>query len=329
MQNHLSFDKFRVALYNQFYQQNLKEGNMKQNRLLILHKILQREANEENPLTSSKILELLKQKGLSPDRKTLYRDLNILKATHIPIKKNGRAYYIVQGDFTISELRILCDAARSAKFLLESERKALLKKIGELTNKYDELLLQDAPSSQSKTKIETAGKLIETIEVLLRGIAAKKIIRFSYGLLKPMQNVELSPYRLFWRRDQYFLSGYNEKIEGVGAYYVRYISQAMLTRKQSKPLETLRNQQHSPEEPVSLRFANHLLPRFWEYFGPENPITRLENHFLYTGNAILCAEFVSWLIQFGPDVVILHPQKLKKMLLKHIAHTARIYIDSS
>jgi len=49
--------------------------NPKKDRLLTLLELLNRETDEENPITVTEIIARLKEKGVTADRKTIYKDI--------------------------------------------------------------------------------------------------------------------------------------------------------------------------------------------------------------------------------------------------------------
>ncbi|MDR2571031.1 MAG: WYL domain-containing protein, partial [Oscillospiraceae bacterium] len=90
-------------------------------RLLTLLNLLIHETDEENPITVTEITSRLSAVGFSTaDRKTIYKDIEILQAHGIDIicnRKIQNQYFIGSREFDLPELALLADAVQAAKFI--------------------------------------------------------------------------------------------------------------------------------------------------------------------------------------------------------------------
>ena len=102
-----------------------KSENQKM-KLLLLRDILL-ETDAEHPVTMDDMLSRLRANGVEAERKSVYSDLEVLRAygMDIELQKLGRAaaYYVGLRDFEAAELKLLVDSVQAAKFL--SEKKSL------------------------------------------------------------------------------------------------------------------------------------------------------------------------------------------------------------
>ena len=105
-------------------------------RLFRLWEMLLQESDAEHPLSTNQILDNLLQLGLKCDRKTLYDDIELLKAEGYEIlsrmEKHSKVYYVSDRKFSPPELKILMDAVQAAKFVTESKTQELVDKIAAL-----------------------------------------------------------------------------------------------------------------------------------------------------------------------------------------------------
>ena len=78
-------------------------------KLLILWDILQKNSDEDNPLSTNEILERLKSKGIFATRKAIYEDIRALNEFGYEVlstRSRRNLYYVVDRSFDEAELRI-------------------------------------------------------------------------------------------------------------------------------------------------------------------------------------------------------------------------------
>ena len=102
-------------------------------KALYLLDILSRETDEKHGLTVPEITSRLEEQGLSPNRKTLYADLEALENYGLDIirSQDGHLirYHLVTRTFELPELKLLVDAVQSSKFITENKSRQLIKKL--------------------------------------------------------------------------------------------------------------------------------------------------------------------------------------------------------
>ena len=123
-----------------------KSENQKQ-KILFIMDYLQKHSHKDNPVNTSEIIKMLRQEGISADRKSIYSDIKALIAygldiVSIPGKTGG--YYIASPkDFQLSELKLLVDAVLSSKYLTEKKSRELVHKLCDLCGTDKEAELRD------------------------------------------------------------------------------------------------------------------------------------------------------------------------------------------
>lgn len=90
-------------------------------RILYLLKILEQHSDEEHPLTTNQILEMLNEKyGISAHRTTIPKDIAALQELGIDVvtvHSTQCKYFIGSRKFELPELKLLIDAVESSKFI--------------------------------------------------------------------------------------------------------------------------------------------------------------------------------------------------------------------
>lgn len=101
----------------------MARGENQKLKMLYLVKLFMEETDEEHGLTMPQLIEKLKSHGVNADRKTLYTDIEELRAFGIDIiseQAGNKWYYYIGGrDFELPELKLLVDSVQSAKFMMK------------------------------------------------------------------------------------------------------------------------------------------------------------------------------------------------------------------
>lgn len=112
-----------------------RPNQMKKIPLII--KMLREETDDEHGLTMSDIIERLAEEGVEAERKSIYRDFDVLRECGYDIiKRPGRPteYAIGEREFEYPELLLLVDAVQSSRFLTTRKSNQLLNRIKGLTS---------------------------------------------------------------------------------------------------------------------------------------------------------------------------------------------------
>ena len=110
---------------------------LQKSRLMFLMELLNRETDEEHPITIAEIIDRLKAEGFSANRHTIAGDLNTLTAHGIDVVRNKsrqNQYFIGDRHFELPELMMLVDAVQAARFVPAKQSKALIAKLSALTS---------------------------------------------------------------------------------------------------------------------------------------------------------------------------------------------------
>lgn len=107
-------------------------------RLLSLCKLLYERSDEAHPLSTTQIIEILKNEySISAHRKTISKDVDVLKEFGVNVGKiesTQNKYFIERRLFETSELKLLIDAVESSKFITDSKSKELVNKLTLMTS---------------------------------------------------------------------------------------------------------------------------------------------------------------------------------------------------
>ena len=93
-------------------------------KILYILELLYEQTDEKHAVRMRDIIAYLNQKGISAERKSIYRDLEMLQDFGVDILREQEyrgGYYIGSRDFELAELKLLVDAVQSSKFITQKK----------------------------------------------------------------------------------------------------------------------------------------------------------------------------------------------------------------
>lgn len=205
-------------------------------RLLKIYKLLMDRTDENHTLSTVQIIKLLEDEyGMQTHRVTIAKDIKILQDCGVDvcvIESTQNKYYIAERQFETPEVKMLIDAVASSKVITAKKSKDLIKKLATLTSpmKARELKRNIAPDDRIKAKNEN---ILYIVDAINEAINERRKVSFKYFCYdadkkKRIKNdgnpYFLSPYALIWNGDYYYVVGWSDKHEGIGAFRVDRIS---------------------------------------------------------------------------------------------------------
>ena len=149
-------------------------------KLLYLLEILRRETDEEHPLTLRQIQDLLEQKGVTAERKSLYDDmeqLRLLGEDILSVRDTTVRYYIGERTLDMTQLRLLVDAVQSSRFITRKKSEELIRRLESLTSRHlaGQLQRQVLVSGRIKNMNES---IFYNVDSLHNAMAANRQVQF-------------------------------------------------------------------------------------------------------------------------------------------------------
>ena len=107
-------------------------------RILYLQKILLERTDEENPLSTTQLINILNDEdGISAHRTTVTKDIAALQEFGmdiVTIHSTQSKYFVASRKFELPELKLLIDAVESSKFITKKKSETLIEKIHTMTS---------------------------------------------------------------------------------------------------------------------------------------------------------------------------------------------------
>ncbi len=265
-------------------------------KLLYLQEILRRETDEQHPLSLKQIQDLLEQKGVSAERKSLYDDieqLRLLGEDIVTVRDTTVRYYIGERALDMAQLRLLVDAVQSSKFITRKKSEQLIHNLESLTSRHlaGQLQRQVLVSGRIKTMNESIFYNVDALQSALQENRQVKFQYFDWGVDKQQHlrregaYYQVSPWALTWDDENYYLIAYEQSSDSIRHYRVDRMLRIRQTDLPREGEATFRR----------LDMARHTQKTFGMFGGQPQPVT------------LLCAGSMAGIIldRFGQDVALL------------------------
>lgn len=297
-------------------------------KLLYIKDFLEGRTDPEHPASASALTEYLQSRGISCERKSVYRDLETLREYGMDIQTRegrGGGFFLGERAFELPELKLLVDAVQSSRFLTEKKSRALIRKLCALCSQDESRLLRREVAVAGRVK-NMNESIYYNVDAIQEAIAAGKQISFRYfnwdlGHKKAYRPglYDASPYALLWENDNYYLVS-NTARHGVTHFRVDRMENIQILQADRDPCPELEGSGLSGyakkvfqmfrgrTETVKLRIHRSLANVVYDRFGPDCMlIPDGAEFFTVTEPVEVSPMFLSWVMGFGEKAKILYP----------------------
>lgn len=323
-------------------------------KTLLVYQMLDKYSDEEHPLSATDLIDLLAEKGIKSERKSIYSDiqaLNEIGCNIVVTQSPPKGFFMAERLFEIPEVMLLIDAVTSAGFITTVKTNKLIEKLKTLVS------VNQAQSLVSQVYVESSvakgdnEEIYITIDKLHGAITNKQKVKFVYkrrsiDIQNKKKHTEktflVSPYALIWKDDHYYLVCNNEKYDNLMNLRIDRIKKLTVLDKPARPVNEVSNYNDTFDSRdysaamfsmfsgakciVRLACALHLQEEMLDRFGSSIPLKAFDSsHFETTVNATLSDGFVSWLMQYGSDVEVLEPSELRSLVKQKAQAIYNVY----
>ncbi len=324
-------------------------------KLLYIKDYLERKSDEDNPVSVDELIEMLEQKGIKCERKSIYSDIDTLK--HFDVDVNAvrlprQGYCIMSREFQIAELRLLVDAVQAANFITAKKTKELIEKIGTLCSEKQRNTIEGQVYIENRVKC-TNENIYYAIDVIHRAISQSKQISFVYskriideaeGEITVQEKEHcVSPYAMIWSNDHYYLVGNNEKYDNLMHLRIDRMKNVEITDKKSRNFSEVSsykrffdsadysskifNMFSGDTQRLEISCDDSILEEILDRFGTDNSVRKAdkEGRFVFVTRCIVSEGLVSWIMQFGSKIEVISPKSLRDDVKKRAEEIMKIY----
>lgn len=302
-------------------------------KLLYILETLVRDTDQKHKKGTAELIEMLKARGLSAERKSIYDDIETLREFGLDIiydKEDPAGYYMGERDFELAELKLLVDAVQSSKFITAKKSAVLISKLEKLTSAGEARNLQRQVyvSGRIKTMNES---IYYNVDAVHSAIAGDSKISFRYMVwnlekqLVPKSDraVTVSPWALVWDDENYYMIAFDGE-SGIMKHYrvdkmkdIRCLQEPREGRESFNGFDAAGFAKKTfgmyggRTEKVTLECDNSLVGPILDRFGTDVIIVPSgEERFKVTHEVAVSGQFFGWLVGLGPGVRIVYPQNV-------------------
>jgi len=300
-------------------------------RLLLILELLHRNTDADHFETTVSILDYLTEKGAVVDRKTLKDDMDLLAKMGFGITKEKSSPNKYRWDnklFKPAELQMLTDAVLSSRFISKAKSKELVEKIAVLAsdNEAEQLKINTGCIGRPKANNTES---YHTINMVADSIKNKVLISFKYTEYnqhkeKVYRNCgkryKVSPYKLYWNEDFYYMIGWDEKHQGVTVFRVDRMEGVNQLKGEyvNKPrgfniddyAEKYFQMYDGEEVMIELEVRNDLMKYIIDRFGIDvDTEVKTEETFTVRTPVKQSPTFFGWVFQFAGGIKIVGPEE--------------------
>ncbi len=317
-----------------------KSSNQKL-KLLYIMKYLLEETDEEHPVTTPMIIDMLSNHGINAERKSVYENIEDLRLFGLDIETTGMGrssgYYVASRDFEMPELKLLVDAVQSSKFITAKKSEKLIKKIEGLAshNQATELQRQVVVANRIKHDNES---IYYFVDIIHSAINNDKKLGFYYFDWTPEKEKKfhkdgkkyvISPWALCWDDENYYMIGYDSDGDMIKHYRVDKMDKIVLTDDKREGYEKFRRFDMAAyskkvfgmfggvEKTVIIKFKDDLAGVVIDRFGKDAMIIPgKDGYFTLRVTALISPLFYSWVFGFGNNAQIIEPSDVRDEMKK-------------
>ena len=157
------------------------------------------------------------------ERRAIYRNIDALRSMGIEIEgyqDNREGYYLIDREFELSEIRLLCDAVAASDMIKEDAGKEIIKKLINTQSIFQGRMLQKTVFVKSEKKILNKQLFynIDALNVAINQGCKVNAKLMEYGLAQELQEridspIIFSPYVTMWADGYYYILAKRENAE--------------------------------------------------------------------------------------------------------------------
>ena len=322
-------------------------------KTLLIYRYLRKFSDEDNPLSSAELIDMLKRDGIECERKSIYADVKALNEIGCEVVSTvtpKRGFYLASREYEPPEVRLLVDAVKSAAFITPEKTRSLISKLRGLLSENQAAALSPQVYLEGANKCDNE-EIYYIIDMLDEAISAKQQVRFKYRTRKiDKENKKsyttkvfvVSPYALIWKDDRYYLvcnKDSHDNLMNLRLDRIRNITpldtparpvcECSEYKEEFDPADyssKMFNMFSGRVDTVTLRCHLDLREQILDRFGTSVPLMAVDIwHFETNVEAAVSDGFVSWIMQFGDRIKVMQPQYLADMVREKARKIAEIY----
>lgn len=333
-----------------------KQSNGKK-KLLLIAEYLLKYSDEEHPISTSDIIEMLDRNSITCERKSIYSDIDILRDFGLDIlstKQGKGGWFIASRQFEEVEIRLLIDAVQSASFITPAKSKKLIKSIstlcsdGQMKKLSSRVYIDNRVKSNNETiyySIDEIGKAIDSGKQIECDYAKCRTVSKLKNPACAEKHLVLNPYAMIWSADHYYLVANNPKYDNLMHLRIDRMKNVREVKNSiARPFSQVSdykdrfdiadyskrifNMFSGETEDIELHCKMDILEQIIDRFGSDAPLRadfENEDMFYVRTKAALSDGLISWMMQFEDNLEVIRPEILRDKIKDRAKRIASLY----
>jgi len=301
-------------------------------RLLCLLDLLNKQTDEQHPMTIAEIADRLKQEGFPCGWKSVRNDIDQLISNGVDVVCNkGRELQCFIGDreLELVELKMLVDAVQASRFISAKKSRQLIDKLAAFASVHQAEQLNRHLYIDKQTKT-TNERVFYIADLLYAAIRDKTKIMFKYYEYNSRKQKEykhnkqiyiFSPYAMLWNSDCYYVLGYSDNHGKVITFRVDRIAVPETSDEPAVPAPEgfdpstytrgVFQMYNGSEQDVTLKCENTVMKSIIDRFGEDVETSVVdEEHFTARVHVSASPTFFGWVFGFAGKMKITAPESV-------------------
>ncbi len=302
-----------------------------QSRIIEILKYFWKNTDKEHYVTLVQLQKYLQGLGMSPDRKTLTKDIEILNSIGFFDIEHDRSvqnrYYITRRYFKESDIKMFCDAVRSSYFISDKDAKEYISAFETFVGPSAREDLH-SPSFIDASVRTKNNNVIKNANKISKAIKEKKKISFKYfdytveGKKEHKGNKKyfVSPYAMIIDDGKYYFAGFEDEDKIVKTFRIDKIDSLSVTVIDAVPQPQTFNAKKfasqtkmfsGEESEVELLCHKDVMYGIIDKFGTKVKTEKVDDeHFKATVTTDVSPTFFGWILGYGGKIRIAGPENV-------------------
>lgn len=322
-------------------------------KLLYLKEIFEQYTDEDNVLNSGDIAALLEEYGISCERKSIYKDIDVLIEYGMDIVKTTnpkKGFFLASRNFELAEIRLINDALQAANFITKKKTAKLIEKTDMLVSKNQAAQLKKQVFINNRNKCDNE-EIFYNIDTLDKAIKLGKKVKLRYikrklddkfTAVSEQKEFVISPYALIWSNDRYYLAANKEKYDNVmnmrldrmkkveildePARHFSQVSEYKNTFDSADYAAKTSNMFSGKAMGTELKCKTEILEEMLDRFGAKVSVRRGEEGWFYIHEDLYINDgLASWIMQFGDKIEVIYPSELRALVKNKASDILSMY----
>lgn len=315
-----------------------------------------KDTDEQTPLTAPEICHKLSLYGITAERKSVCRDINVLIDAGYNVRLSSdqrKGYYMSSHEFEPWELKVMMDAILQARCITDEDTTALCEKLLWHTSERGRKCLKRiiTTKNRNKSKISYAKFYIET---LIEAMYLEKKVTFQYTdrdkhmnrvLRREGYEYKVNPYTVIWQNETYYLICNLDKYNNLTHFRLDRMENLNICNdeisrdpkeflgenpslKIQEHVDTIINQFSGDLIRLKIEYNGSDLNLLYDFAGDNIRLIEKEDGVLLVSLEVQNSDgLINWLMQCSQYLKVLEPTDVKERLVHRFKEALEQYKD--